>query len=124
MIKRGLAGLIGAMNIANGLVMVVNGQNWYHRVPGVSDTGPYNPHFVQDIGLAFIVAGGAFVARAWRPAYWPAAVSGGAFVVAHATLHLIGMGHSHHPAFDLGVLVVPSIVALWAATPDKDKPHA
>ncbi len=126
MLKRGLCGLIGAMTIANGLSMLFDGQNWYNRVPGVTDTGPYNPHFVQDIGLAFIVAGLALLARAWRPALWPAGFAGAAFLAAHAGLHVVGMaqGHSHHVAFDTALIVVPSLVALWAALPAKEARHA
>lgn len=124
MIKRVLAGLLGAMNVANGLIMLFDGLNWYHRVPGVTDTGPYNPHFVQDIGLAFIVAGGALIARAWRPALWPAALTGAAFIAAHGMLHLIGIGHSHHAQFDIALLIVPSLVAVWAALPSRENRHA
>lgn len=34
---------------------------WYSRTPGVSDTGPFNMHFVMDIALIFAVAGGAML---------------------------------------------------------------
>ena len=47
--------------------MLAAGPLWYETVPGVPDTGPFNPHFVQDIGVAFLVAGLALAARAWRP---------------------------------------------------------
>jgi hypothetical protein len=124
MLKRVLAGLIGAMNVANGLAMLFDGAGWYARVPGVTDTGPYNPHFVQDIGLAFIVAGGALLARAWRASLWPASFAGAAYLAAHAGLHLVGIGDSHHAAFDVALIVVPSLAALWAATPDREKHHA
>jgi hypothetical protein len=33
--------------------MLFAGPFWYASVPGASETGPYNPHFVQDIGAAF-----------------------------------------------------------------------
>jgi hypothetical protein len=36
--------------------MLFAGPFWYASVPGASGTGPFNPHFVQDIGVAFIVA--------------------------------------------------------------------
>jgi hypothetical protein len=121
MLKRILAGLIGFMTVANGLFMLVDGAGWYGRVPGVTDTGPYNPHFVQDIGLAFIVAGGALLACAWRPALWPAGLTGAAYLAAHAGLHLAGIGESRHAPFDVGLIVMPAALALWAAWPTKEK---
>lgn len=119
MLKRILAGVIGAMNVANGAVMFLDGAGWYGRVPGVTATGPYNPHFVQDIGIAFMVAGGALIACAWRPALWPAGLTGAAYVAGHALLHLAGIGETHHAAFEIALLVVPSFLAVWAALPEK-----
>ena len=126
MLKRGLLGLIAMMTVANGAKMLFDGLGWYDAVPGVHDTGPYNPHFVQDIGLAFIVAGGALLAAVWRPSLWPAAVTGAAFLIAHAGLHLVGItrGEDHHAALDVGLIVVPSLVALWASLPSKEARHA
>jgi hypothetical protein len=106
--------------------MLVAGPHWYETVPGVTDTGPFNPHFVQDIGLAFLMAGLALAARAWRPRYWPAAVAGAGFLAAHALLHLalIAGGHSHHVAFDLLAIVVPAAIALYSAFPNQGEHHA
>jgi peptidoglycan/LPS O-acetylase OafA/YrhL len=106
--------------------MLVAGPFWYANVPGVTDTGPFNPHFVQDIGLAFLAAGLALAARAWRPRYWPAAVAGATFLAAHALLHLVMIvgGHSHHTGFDLLVIVLPAALALYSAFPSKGEYHA
>jgi hypothetical protein len=41
---------------ANGLAMLCLPAHWYAAVPGVADTGPFNPHFIRDIGLAYVVA--------------------------------------------------------------------
>ena len=122
MLKRGLLALIGLLNLANGVKMLVDGRNWYDTIPGVPDTGPYNPHFVEDIGLAFIVAGCGLLAAAWRPKFWPAALTGAAFLTAHAGLHLVGIaqGQDHHAALDVGLIVAPSLIALWAALPSKE----
>lgn len=117
--RRTVAGLIGLVTLGNGASMLVDGAGWYARVPGVTDTGPFNPHFVADIGLAFVVAGGALLARAWRPALWPAGMAGAAFLIAHAGLHLLGLGESHHAAFEIALVVVPALAALWATWPEK-----
>jgi hypothetical protein len=120
-IKEAIAGLAGAVSIGNGATMLAQSRFWYVCTPGVTDTGPFNPHFVQDVGLAFMVAGGGLLARAWRPALWPAAVTGAAFLLAHGGLHLwiIANGDSKQPLFDFGAIVAPALVALWAALPDR-----
>jgi uncharacterized protein YjeT (DUF2065 family) len=83
--------LIGAIDLAfvlNGVAMLLAPESWYRLVPGVVDTGPFNPHFVRDIGCAYLVAGGAML---W---FWldrrarPAALAGAAYLTLHALLHL------------------------------------
>lgn len=123
MLKRWVAGLLGAFNALNGVLMLADGPRWYASVPGVTHTGPFNPHFVADIGAAFLAAGLALIARAWRPRYWPAALAGVGFIGFHALIHVgdIAMGHSAFPAFDAGLVVLPAALALWAALPGKDE---
>jgi hypothetical protein len=70
--RRLIAAILAILTLFNGLAMLAAGPLWYETVPGVSETGPFNPHFVQDIGVAFLVAGLALAARAWRPRHWPA----------------------------------------------------
>ena len=124
--RRMISAVLALPNVLNGLMMLFTGASWYASVPGAAETGPYNPHFVQDIGAAFLVAGVALGARAWRPIYWPAAVAGAGFLVAHALIHLaiIVAGHDHHAAFDLAAVVVPSALALFSAFPGTGEHHA
>jgi len=121
MLKRALAGILGVMSAANGVLMLVAGQRWYETTPSVADTGPFNPHFVADVGAAYAIAGIALLARAWRPQYWPAAVAGAAFFCAHAAIHVVGLlgGHSHHAGFEWALVVLPAALSLWAAFPAK-----
>ena len=56
----GIAMLLGVAMIANGVFMLVSPEGWYLAVPGVTSTGPFNQHFVRDIGLIFLLLGGAF----------------------------------------------------------------
>ena len=118
--RRPIAAVLAVLTVLNGIIMLLAGAAWYESVPGVSETGPYNPHFIQDIGAAFLVAGLALAARVWRPQYWPAAVAGAGFLVAHALLHLamIVSGHDHYVAFDLIAIVLPSALAVYSAFPD------
>ena len=124
--RRLIAAILATPTLSNGLAMLIAGRLWYETVPGVSETGPFNPHFVQDIGVAFLVAGLALAARTWRPRYWPAAVAGAGFLAAHALLHLVMIagGHSHHAAFDLIAIVLPSAAALYSAFPSQGEHHA
>lgn len=126
MLKRVLAGILGAAGAVNGLFMLADGARWYAMTPGVTHTGPYNPHFVADIGAAFLASGLAFLARAWRPRYWPAAVAGVGFIGLHALIHVfeIATGHAHDAVTDFGLVVVPAAIAAWAAFPGKGEIHA
>ena len=126
MVKRWISGFLGAVAAANGIFMLIDGQRWYASIPSVSETGPFNPHFVADIGAAFLIAGLALIARAWRPQYWPAALAGAGFLGAHGLIHVLGIlgGHSHHAGFETLSVIVPSALALWASLPAKGESHA
>ena len=63
-----LAVVLGVAAIANGIYMLAAPEDWYFAVPGVTTTGPFNQHFVRDIGLIFLFLGGAFL---MRPSRWP-----------------------------------------------------
>ena len=54
--QRLIAAILAIPTLFNGLTMLVAAPFWYASVPGASGTGPFNPHFVQDIGVAFLVA--------------------------------------------------------------------
>ena len=85
----GIAILLGIGAIANGIFMLVSPANWYFAVPGVTTTGPFNPHFVRDIGLIFMGLGAAFLLGAIRPIHrilaWGAAAI---WLSGHALFHV------------------------------------
>ncbi len=62
-----LAVLLGIAAMANGTFMLVAPESWYFAVPGVTTTGPFNQHFVRDIGLIFQLLGGSFLLGAVQP---------------------------------------------------------
>jgi hypothetical protein len=87
--SRWLAGLLAAILGADAVVQLVAPFWWYGAVPGVVATGPYNPHFVRDIGAAYLVVAGSLAAFAWRPrAAWPALAAATAFLALHAGVHV------------------------------------
>jgi hypothetical protein len=59
--QRWIAGAVALFNTANGLAMLFASSIWWVSVPG------FNPHFVQDVGAAFLAAG-----RPGKPCATPA----------------------------------------------------
>lgn len=120
-IKRILATVLGAGGAANGVFMLAAPPLWYDSVPGLAHTGPFNPHFVSDIGIAYVVASLALLARAWRPRYWPAAIAGAAFMCGHAAIHVLDivLERTGNIGVDVGLVIVPALLAAWAAFPAK-----
>jgi len=80
--------LMGIAALANGVFMLASPANWYFAVPGVTTTGPFNQHFVRDIGLVFLFIGAAFLVGADRPSHrvvmWATATL---WLGAHALFH-------------------------------------
>jgi len=85
-----LAGGLALLLIGNGLAMLFAGRWWYGVVPGAPTTGPFNAHFVKDIGAAYLVCGAALAAFAWRSApALPALAAAAAFLALHAAIHVV-----------------------------------
>jgi len=112
-----LAALLGLVMAGNGLAMLFAGLWWYGVVPGVTATGPYNPHFVRDIGAAYLVVGASLLAFAARPrAAWPAVAAAAGFLTLHAGIHVFDAGCGTKPLADvtrdLGGIYLPALIAL------------
>ena len=108
--------ILGVGMLANALWMLAGPMHWYHELPaGVPDTGPFNPHFVRDIGCAFLTVGIALIwaARSTRMRL-PLAAIAAVFLVAHALLHVydtvVGNLPSDHWALDFAGVYLPAIV--------------
>lgn len=104
----------------NGLVMLLAPGAWYHMVPGVTETGPANIHFIRDIGLAFIAAAGGLLVAARQEGRASALAAPALFLGGHAGLHLVEMAaHGATPAEaarDISLIVVPGLLpaaVLW-----------
>ncbi len=98
----------------NGLYMLVSPYGWYEAVPGVSMLGPYNTHFIRDIGILYGVTAALFVwgARAGRS---PALMAAAAWPALHAVYHL-QMWAARGFALDLVAFVNVSMIQApaWA----------
>jgi hypothetical protein len=126
---RGIGTLVlGIALAANGLVMLGAPEAWYAAVPGVPQTGPFNPHFVRDIGAAYVVSGGALAWFAIDRAARAAAVAAAAFLTLHALVHLwdaaAGREHAHQLLADLPTVFLPAVLAIWIASTKKEKHNA
>jgi hypothetical protein len=82
--------LAGLGNIGNGLWMLADPYGWYIGLPAaVPDTGPYNEHFVRDIGATFTTLGALLLSGAAVPSIGlPALVATALFSTMHALVHV------------------------------------
>ena len=108
---------------ANGLFMLMAPEVWYEFVPGVTDTGFFNQHFIRDIGLIQLFLGVAFVVGLARPerriGLWLVATL---WLGAHAVFHLwevaVGICSPSVLLRDFPAVSLPAIVGailtLWA----------
>lgn len=119
--------LLGVLAIVNGVFMLVSPANWYFAVPGVTTTGPFNQHFIRDIGIIFLFIGAAFLIGAARPV--PRIVLwGGAtlWLCSHALFHFwevaVGICGPDVLARDFPAVTLPAILGLlitWWAIHDR-----
>ena len=108
---------------ANGIFMLVAPLTWYELVPGVTDTGFFNQHFVRDIGIIQLFLGVAFIVGLLRPerriGLWAAATL---WLIAHALFHLwevaIGICAPSVIPRDFPAVTLPALIGialtLWA----------
>jgi len=99
---RVLAAVIAVVLGLNAVVQIAAPFWWYGAVPGVPATGAYNPHFVRDIGAAYLAAVAGLFWFAWRPREgWPALCLGAGFLAMHGAIHLFDASCSASPLRDL-----------------------
>jgi hypothetical protein len=109
----------------NGLDMLAGPQAWYQAIPGVAETGPFNAHFVRDVGCAYLAAALGCGLGAWRPAWrLPGVLTALAFLGLHAGVHLWeafdsdhASGHLH--ASDLAGVFAPVLLLVLALLPSR-----
>lgn len=119
----GAAVVLGVAAEANGLFMLASPADWYFAVPGVTTTGPFNQHFLRDIGLIFVFMGAAFLIGAARPQYrvtlWAAS---SLWLGGHALFHFwevaVGICGPSAIARDFAAVTLPALIGavltLWA----------
>lgn len=112
--------LVAALFGFNGAYMLSNPESWYWAIDGVPDTGPFNPHFVRDIGFMYVVTGAAMV-LGWlmpdqRLGLWGTAA---AWHICHACFHVwevvVGICGPEALVRDFVGVTLPSVLALTLA---------
>lgn len=117
-----IARLLAALLAANAAYMLFAAEAWYQSVPGVTATGPFNHHFVGDVGLAFLAAAASlFLGSLKRDRLAGYALPAAIFLAGHALLHLVGYGlHAGGNGTwlsDAFAIYLPALLALWLALP-------
>ena len=91
MIVRALLVLLGVSHLITGLWMLAAPDSWYAAIPGVPATGPFNQHFIQDVGMAFVASGGLLALGASSMTRAGAfAIAGAIWPVLHSFIHIAG----------------------------------
>jgi hypothetical protein len=115
--------LAGLGNVANGAWMLADPYGWYVGLPAaVPDFGPYNEHFVRDIGCTFSTLGVLLLSAAAVPAMGlPALAATTLFSGMHALVHVYdtarGFVAPAHWAIDFPGVYAPTLLLLaltWA----------
>ncbi len=131
MILRILYVIFGLGSVVNGVYMLAAPEAWFHEgPPGVPNTGPVNPHFVRDVGIAFLVVGiGLLWAMVNLRRAWPLHMLATLFLGGHAVLHVaeilseaLPAEHWRHDA--LGVFVPAVALGVAALPPVWQRLHA
>jgi hypothetical protein len=115
--------LFSLLSLLNGAWMLLFPQSWYTDLPAdVQHTGPFNAHFVRDLGVAFMVAGVAFAwsARNIDRSY-PIHLGLTLFFVGHALIHVVDIMTAHLPTGhwleDLPGVFIPALIMIILAVP-------
>jgi uncharacterized protein YjeT (DUF2065 family) len=118
---------LGVLLALNGVVMLVAPAPWYQAVPGVTETGPFNPHFVRDIGAAYLAAGAGLAWFAARREARAAAQIAALFLSLHALIHLADAVSGRETwaglARDIPGVFLPPALAIWLAWRPRSKPN-
>ncbi|EHK76361.1 hypothetical protein GOB46_22570 [Sinorhizobium meliloti] len=99
--------------------MLYDPEGWYYFVPGVTDTGFFNQHFIRDIGIIQGFVAAAFVVGIYRTErrieLWAAATL---WLIAHGAFHLwevaVGICSASVIVRDFPAVSLPAIFGIAA----------
>ena len=108
--------------------LLISPDGWYWAVPGVTTTGPFNQHFLRDIGLIFLLLSLALMIGVFRKTVrtllWTATAM---WLCGHALFHLwevvVGICSASALQRDFPAVTLPAILtgllALWSWSEDR-----
>jgi hypothetical protein len=108
---------LGFLMVANGTWQLMAPEGWYWAIPGVPDRGPFNQHFVRDLGIIYSLTGIGLIMGALRPhqrlRYWWAPTF---WLTGHALFHiwevLVGICGPSSLLEDFAGVTLPAILTL------------
>ena len=115
--KPAVLSMLALLFAANAAWMLADPAGWFVTLPGVADTGPFNPHLVRDVGCAFLTVGLAlaFAARSPRAGF-PVLVVASTFLWLHALLHVWDIAAGRlpvsHALGDAPLIFFPAVLTL------------
>ncbi|MEM7097357.1 MAG: hypothetical protein AAF541_03790 [Pseudomonadota bacterium] len=124
-----VAVLLGLAMIANGIFMTVAPEPWYWAIPGVPDRGPFNQHFIRDVGFIYGIAGAAFLYGAinvtQRFQLWLIPT---AWLTFHAIFHvwevIVGICGPEALAQDFAGVTLPALLSIALVYHARTQSHA
>jgi len=101
---------------------------FYENGPGVSDTGPYNMHFLRDVGFAFTVSS-LGIAYGLLRKLKPLIVFGTAWLAMHGLFHFVlwavhAAPTSESALIDLVLVVLPAALVTYLGITYNASGHA
>ena len=116
-----LAWFLGLLSAVNGVFMMMAPAAWYPIFPGVVQSGPFNGHFIRDIGAAFLVAGVGFCLVRERLAGAARGPGGSRLFCSSRLVHvgdaIAGRESLYHAALDAPTVYLSAVIAIWIAWP-------
>ncbi len=111
---------MSATSLANGVLMILFTEQWYLCLITPERAALFNPHFVIDVGGAYVTMGVALLWAALRPPYaFPLTVMSLLFSLLHAGNHVYEYASFGNPTRYIAIEIVgiwgPVAVLAWLA---------
>lgn len=118
MLLKSIYNLLGAVCVGNGFWMLASASSWFQNMPlAIEDTGPFNAHFVHDLGLVFLLSGiGLFWCAYKINDSFIVHLGVTLFITGHALIHvveiLLGLLPPEHWWIDFPLITLPAIILI------------
>ncbi len=120
---------MAATSASNGVLMILFSEQWYLCLITPERAALFNPHFVIDVGGAYVTVGAALLWAALRPAYaFPLVMMALLFSLLHAGNHVyeyLSFGNpTRYVAIELFGIWGPVLVLGWLSVALRSQPSA